>query len=136
MNNKSKTFNLALIIFLALIVQPLWPYSAGADMGRIYATDAKVSEDRQKDEVVKDMKKRCSLKPEKGPCKAIYWKYFFDPESKKCKEFIWGGCDGVVPFETEADCKELCEEAEGKAKKMQPETHGNNVPEMVIILLL
>lgn len=59
---------------------------------------------------------RCSLKPEKGQCKAIYWKYFFDSESKKCKEFIWGGCDGVVPFETEADCKELCEEAVSKDK--------------------
>lgn len=61
-----------------------------------------------------DMKTRCILKPEKGPCKAIYWKYFFDPKSKRCKEFIWGGCDGVVPFETEKDCKELCEEAAGK----------------------
>lgn len=116
MRNKSKTFNLALILFLALIVQSVQPQSAGADMGRIYSTDAKVSEDSQKDKVIKDIKKRCSLKPDKGPCKAIYWKYFFDSESKRCKEFIWGGCDGVVPFEIEADCKKLCEEAGGEGK--------------------
>lgn len=155
----------------ALIIQPVWTHSAEADMGRIYATDAQVSEESQKaiilhsleeevlilgtdlkadkktsiirfipfpsepvvsskalphavghveerqgspwmfpmDEVIKDMKKRCSLKPEKGPCKAICWKYFFDPESNKCKEFIWGGCDGVVPFETKEECVEVCE---------------------------
>lgn len=61
------------------------------------------------EDVVRDIKKQCLLKPDKGPCKALFWKYFFDPKSKTCKEFIWGGCDGVVPFETEKDCKELCE---------------------------
>ena len=61
------------------------------------------------EDLVKDIKKQCLLKPEKGPCKALFWKYFFDPKSKTCKEFMWGGCDGVVPFETEKDCRELCE---------------------------
>lgn len=60
-------------------------------------------------EVVGEMRKRCGLKPEKGPCKAIFWKYFFDSGSGKCKEFMWGGCGGVVPFETEKECRELCE---------------------------
>ncbi len=116
MKDKVKAFSIALIIFAALIVQPVRLQSAGADMGRIYATDAKVSEDSQKDEVIKDMKARCSLKPESGPCKALYRKYYFDSESKKCKNFGWGGCDGVVPFDSGEDCKELCEEAVGKDK--------------------
>jgi hypothetical protein len=60
------------------------------------------------DKAIKDMKKRCGLKPEGGPCKAMYWKYFFDPEKGNCREFIWGGCDGVVPFETEEECMKMC----------------------------
>ncbi len=52
---------------------------------------------------------RCSLTPEGGPCKAIIVKYYFDQEEGKCKEFNWGGCLGVVPFETMEDCKKECE---------------------------
>lgn len=47
----------------------------------------------------------CSLEPEAGPCEALFTKYYFDQEENKCKEFTWGGCDGVVPFETLEDCK-------------------------------
>lgn len=48
---------------------------------------------------------RCLLKPDAGPCEALIPKYFFDPKTKTCKRFIWGGCKGVVPFQTAADCK-------------------------------
>lgn len=50
----------------------------------------------------------CDLEPEKGNCRAMITKYYFDKEEGKCKEFIWGGCDGVVPFESLEECKE-CE---------------------------
>ena len=142
-----KVFGMALFILLALMIQPVCPHNAAADMGGIYANDAQVSEESlfschendvsekdrladlskasppaighaeehrgnpwmfPMDEVIKDMKERCGLKPEKGPCQAIYDKYYFDPESRKCKKFTWGGCDGVVPFEVEEDCRELC----------------------------
>lgn len=52
--------------------------------------------------------KRCSLEPESGPCKAMFKRYYYDKEDKKCKEFIWGGCDGVVPFETMEECEKQC----------------------------
>lgn len=116
---------MALLILFALMIQPVWPHHAAVDMGRIYANDAQANvsppaigyaEEHQgspwmfpMDELIKDMKERCGLKPEKGPCKAIYDKYYFDPESRKCKKFTWGGCDGVVPFEVEKDCRELCQ---------------------------
>jgi hypothetical protein len=48
---------------------------------------------------------KCSQKGEAGPCKALIKKYYFDPTEKKCKEFIWGGCDGVVPFQTLEECQ-------------------------------
>ena len=57
-------------------------------------------------------KNKCLLTPEVGPCKAIIKKYYFDYKENKCQEFIWGGCLGVVPFETMEDCKKECEKQE------------------------
>lgn len=51
----------------------------------------------------------CLLKPEPGPCKALFEKYYYDPGSKQCKPFFWGGCQGVVPFNTLEDCRQRCE---------------------------
>ena len=51
----------------------------------------------------------CELKPDTGPCKAYFPRYYFDQDSKKCKKFIWGGCLGTVPFETMSECMNACE---------------------------
>jgi hypothetical protein len=48
---------------------------------------------------------KCARAPETGPCEAYIPRYYYDPIEKKCKEFIWGGCEGVVPFETLAECE-------------------------------
>ncbi len=57
----------------------------------------------------KDIKPaNCSLDPEMGPCEAAIKRYYFDQSLGICKEFVWGGCDGVVPFETLEECK-ACE---------------------------
>ncbi len=50
-------------------------------------------------------KDRCSLVPDPGNCEAAIPKYYYDPEDGECKKFIWGGCDGVVPFHTLEDCR-------------------------------
>lgn len=50
----------------------------------------------------------CDLMPNPGPCFAAIPKFYFDEETQKCKEFIWGGCGGVVPFDTLEECQE-CE---------------------------
>lgn len=50
-----------------------------------------------------------ALEPDPGPCRAAIIKYYFDQNEGECKEFIWGGCDGVVPFETLEDCKSCIE---------------------------
>ncbi len=52
--------------------------------------------------------KKCSLKPETGPCKAFFKKYYYDADNKTCKSFIWGGCGGLVPFDTLEDCNKTC----------------------------
>ena len=51
---------------------------------------------------------RCLKKGESGRCRAYIPRYYFDDKSSTCKEFIWGGCGGVVPFKTMKECKESC----------------------------
>ncbi len=48
---------------------------------------------------------KCEQKPDPGMCKAYFPKYYYDKIEGKCKEFIWGGCDGVVPFQTLEECE-------------------------------
>lgn len=47
----------------------------------------------------------CDLTPDCGRCFAYMPRYYFDKNEQRCKEFIWGGCGGVVPFETMEACK-------------------------------
>jgi hypothetical protein len=56
----------------------------------------------------------CSEEPRAGYCKASVTKYYFDLDEGSCKSFEWGGCGGVIPFETEMACRQAClgEEAE------------------------
>jgi hypothetical protein len=50
----------------------------------------------------------CDLKPERGPCKAAFEVFYFDGAANACKPAIWGGCQGVAPFETREDCEAKC----------------------------
>jgi hypothetical protein len=50
----------------------------------------------------------CYLIPDSGPCKGSFTKYYFDKTEKKCAPFIWGGCGGVVPFQTFVECNNKC----------------------------
>lgn len=51
---------------------------------------------------------RCFQVPDAGMCRAAKPRYYYDPTEKKCKQFIWGGCQGVVPFITLDECKKAC----------------------------
>ena len=64
------------------------------------------------DVVIRDpCKYQCSLVPDAGPCEAAIPRYYFDQTDKTCKQFLWGGCDGVVPFITLEECtKCACQE--------------------------
>lgn len=50
----------------------------------------------------------CALVPDAGPCEAAFTRYYYDAGTGECKEFIWGGCGGTVPFETLEEC-EACD---------------------------
>jgi hypothetical protein len=51
---------------------------------------------------------KCLLTPAKGPCKAMFEKYYYNTKSGNCAPFFWGGCDGVVPFESMEECERTC----------------------------
>ena len=52
---------------------------------------------------------QCKLPHDTGPCKGMFESFYFDQQSKTCKSFFWGGCQGSVPFKTREDCEKLCQ---------------------------
>ncbi len=56
-------------------------------------------------EQLSECQTKCALEPEAGLCNAAFPKYYYDPVEKKCKMFTWGGCGGVVPFQTLQECE-------------------------------
>ena len=58
---------------------------------------------------VTDPEEICTLEYDVGPCKAAYPRYYYDPEEKWCKKFIYGGCKGNANnFETFESCMQFC----------------------------
>jgi len=51
----------------------------------------------------------CSLPPQIGSCRAAFQMFYYDGESKECKPFIYGGCEGNENrFETMEECTKTC----------------------------
>jgi len=57
---------------------------------------------------VKKIDPRCQQKGETGRCRAAIQRYYFNSEKGECQMFIWGGCGGIVPFETMESCQKTC----------------------------
>ena len=97
-----------IILGIAVILVIVLAFIAG------YLISYMLNADQCIDEIGKDTEDilamgKCKLEPETGPCKALFTRYYFDQQEGICKEFIWGGCQGVVPFETLNECKSICE---------------------------
>jgi ankyrin repeat protein len=58
-----------------------------------------------------DLTARCRMKPDPGPCMAIFHAGYYEELTKTCMPFTYGGCGGTVPFETQDACKSVCEGA-------------------------
>ena len=52
---------------------------------------------------------RCAMEGKPGLCAALIDGYHFRPKIGQCEQFDWGGCDGVRPFKTLAECELACE---------------------------
>ncbi|XP_012935849.1 carboxypeptidase inhibitor SmCI [Aplysia californica] len=51
----------------------------------------------------------CTLPSETGDCRAAFPRYFYNPESRSCQTFVYGGCHGNENnFHTESQCRAAC----------------------------
>ncbi len=51
----------------------------------------------------------CELPPDPGPCDGVCPRWFFNSESGRCEEFVWGCCDGNANnFESLEECQAAC----------------------------
>lgn len=98
--------------FSGLLAVALSAFSASVQAGGNVENLARQLPD--KPPVRENLPEKCLIKPDKGPCKAIFWKYYFNPKTNKCEEFLYGGCDGVVPFETREECQATCIDQQAK----------------------
>lgn len=64
------------------------------------------------EQIIESPAERCLLPIRKGVCRALIPRWSYDPETKKCIEFKFGGCDGNGNnFGTEKQCMDACEGA-------------------------
>ena len=55
----------------------------------------------------------CSRNREVGPCRAAMRRYFYNPVTKRCTRFTYGGCRGNENnFKSYWDCMNTCRNAE------------------------
>ena len=64
----------------------------------------------------------CFQPPESGICRASIPRYYYDANTGACQTFIWGGCQGSVPFDTMDACVNTCN-GHDPAKASIKETH-------------
>ncbi|XP_045490551.1 papilin [Pieris rapae] len=70
---------------------------------------------------------KCNLSVERGPCAGKFLRWGYDPNLRRCSQFIWGGCGGNTNrFNSEAACMQRCDPPGAlQAKCILPQEAGN-----------
>ena len=55
------------------------------------------------------MPEECFLEPDPGPCFGYMPMYYYNQDTQSCEIFIYGGCMGLVPFQSFEECYNACE---------------------------
>jgi len=51
----------------------------------------------------------CELAADAGPCHDYVDKWFYDMQSKRCEQFLYGGCEGNDNrFSSQEECERTC----------------------------
>ncbi|MBV5309895.1 BPTI/Kunitz domain-containing protein [Chromatium okenii] len=50
----------------------------------------------------------CLIKPNPGSCRAKETRFYYDYRDNRCKPFIYSGCKGRIPFQTQKECSDHC----------------------------
>lgn len=51
----------------------------------------------------------CELDEDAGPCNAYFPKFYYNKQSRKCLQFVYGGCGGNGnQFNSLTDCESMC----------------------------
>ena len=50
----------------------------------------------------------CLERPEAGSCRAAKPAFYYDYATDSCRQLLWGGCGGTVPFDSMEDCVSVC----------------------------
>ena len=112
LNNDSEVNVLDIILLVSFILITDIPTEA-----EFYAGDVNADEQLNVLDVVaivniilNPMSEACYLEPDPGTgCLAAIPMYYFNSQSQQCDMFLWGGCDGVIPFESLEGCQNTCE---------------------------
>lgn len=63
----------------------------------------------QATQVLKGTRDACHLPADPGPCTAEQVHFFYDTKMQRCRQFIYGGCEGNANnFPSEDECVEIC----------------------------
>ena len=56
---------------------------------------------------------RCCLPKDPGFCKAYFLRFFYNANSQRCEQFVYGGCPGNRNnFVKRKECSDVCRDAE------------------------
>merc|ERR1711874_78451 len=68
----------------------------------------------------------CELPKDKGPCEAAIKRFYYDSNTKKCKEFTYGGCQGNANnFESKEECQKECSPEDQETPPTPPSDNKN-----------
>ncbi|XP_077160116.1 tissue factor pathway inhibitor 2-like isoform X2 [Paroedura picta] len=69
-----------------------------------------------------DNREICLQPPDKGSCRALHERWFYDRYTQTCKTFTYGGCEGNTNnFLSEEDCEKTCWMIRRVPEKCRPE---------------
>ncbi|XP_047512899.1 papilin-like isoform X1 [Pieris napi] len=90
-------------------------------------TEAGVYEFQNNTVILNINEDECNLSLERGSCAGNFIRWGYDPNSRRCSQFIWGGCGGNTNrFNSEAACMHRCNPPGAlQAECILPQEAGN-----------